>query len=732
MVQKNAQNSSLPKQVIHKVQKALKQKLQAFKKKSTSPHIKFSELCHLFQLPRKFHPILHDLLLEEEAKGELELSGRKIIFQKRCLIEGKFSQHRRGFGFVTPSANQALKEDVFIPAQYTKNAVSGDRVAVFYTQDPKSSKGPEGKIYEIIERAHKDVTGIIIKRADRDHSNYYVYLPALGQKAEAIVQSKRKKLRAGDRITAKVLFWGEGQEPIFCELKKILGHISDPSIDNEIATLEFKIPTQFSKQALQQTTKLPSKVLLKDIQKRKDLRHLTCITIDPDTAKDFDDALSLTRDDKGNYDLGVHIADVSHYIPPGSPLDKEAIKRCNSTYLPGTCIPMLPEKLSNGLCSLKPNVNRLAVSVLVKISKTGKIKNYQIIRSVIKSRKRLTYNEAKQILDGKKPSPFKKLIEEMTELCSLLKKQKAQRGTVDLAIPGSVILVDKKGKPQKIEIVEYDITHQLVEEFMLLANELVATDLSKKGKELSYRIHEEPDRNNLIEFAQIANSFGFSIKDPLDLKEIQKSFVQAQNSPYFSQMAMCFIRCMKLAFYSPDNIGHYGLQLDYYCHFTSPIRRYIDLVVHRILFSAYKEPPDLHHLSQECSDKERVSAKAEMATKTLKILRLLKEKYEEDPYATYNAFVTKVRPQGIFFEVTDYLLEGYLPLSCIDIDYFIFAEKTASLKGRDTHIQVNVGTKLEVFIKDIDLITSQCFWDFYQFTGQIKRKKSKKKYKKKR
>ena len=425
---------------------------------------------------------------------------------------------------------------------------------------------------------------------------------------------------------------------------------------------------------------------------------------------DFDDAISLTKDEKGHYHLGVHIADVSHYVRSGTALDKEAIMRCNSTYFPGVCIPMLPSVLSDNLCSLKANVNRLTISVLISFDSEGNETDYRIARSVIKSKKRFTYKEAKEVLDGKKKSKHSPALNLMVELCGLLKKKRYERGSIEFAMPELVILVDKNGVPQGTDYITYDITHQLVEEFMLKANETVAKHLFTQGKDLTYRVHDTPAEEGMKDFAMLVRAFGYNLSDNPTNAEIQLLFEEAMNSPYGQYIATSYIRRMRLAIYSPENIGHFGLGLTHYCHFTSPIRRYIDLVIHRSLFQDPETYEDLELIAHNCSEQERVSAKAEGSVKLLKKLRLLEDRKKSDPNKQYEAVVTRVKNFGIIFEVIDIMLESYFHVSELDGDYYVYDDMNTTLKGRHTNKTFSAGDKVTVQLKNVNLITLESSW----------------------
>jgi ribonuclease R len=511
-------------------------------------------------------------------------------------------------------------------------------------------------------------------------------------------------------VILKVLEWGKEQEATTAEISHILGHISDASIDVIAAAEEFDLHAHFPKAALAQAKAFGKKIRVKDLKGRADLTELECITIDPDTAKDFDDALSLTKDRKGIYHLGVHIADVAHYVESASALDKEAYQRCNSTYFPGVCIPMLPEELSNELCSLKPDIERLTVSVLMDFDKTGTLIKKEILRSCIYSKKRFTYSEAKDVLDGEKKSPHKKLLQLMVDLCHLLKQKRYERGSIDFALPEMAIQVDSKGQPTGIKRIEYDITHQLVEEFMLKANEMVAAELTERGKQLLYRIHEPPQEDSIRDFVLFANSLGFRLSSKPSVEELRDAFEKAKHTPFSQQLSIAFIRSMKLAQYSPDNIGHYGLSLEHYCHFTSPIRRYSDLIIQRLLFDEEDKDLALDKIAERCSEQERLSFKAEMSVKTLKKLRLLNLYFKEDPHREFPATVTRVKPFGLSFELSDLSLEGFLHISELEDDYFTYDSKRAVLVGSRTGKTHRLGETIVVGIQSVDLILLESHW----------------------
>jgi ribonuclease R len=625
-------------------------------------------------------------------------------------ISGTVRMHPRGFGFVEPDEPTGLTGDIFIPKHLTQNAVDGDKVEVIINHESISEKGPEGKIMGILERGRTHIAGII---REIDHlGDVIAYVPLLGLSQRVIVDTAtHTPVRIGDRIIMEVTDWGTKDTETQCRFSHYLGHIDDHKCDIPAAIEEYELRNDFPLATIEEAQNFGKIVRKKDMADREDFRDQECITIDPNTAKDFDDALTLTKDKKGHYHLGVHIADVTHYISPGTALDKEAQARCNSTYFPGYCLPMLPKELSNNLCSLKPNVNRLTVSVLMEIDKNGDLVDYRITRSVIRSCKRFTYEEAKKVLDKEKKSPHYALLKRMENLCFLLKNKRFERGSLDLSLPDLIVIVDEEGFPDRTEYVEYDITHQLVEEFMLKANEVVARHLTDEEHHVAYRVHETPPDENLKDFVNLARAFGFELPDAPTQDELQKFFNEAVESPYGQHLAACYIRRMRMAVYSPENIGHYGLSLTHYCHFTSPIRRYADILVHRTLFEQGLEQKPLELITTHCSEQERISARAENSVKLLKKLRLIKGINDHDPYYEYEAVITSVKQWGITIEILAYMMESFIHISEVGNDYFEFVEREMKLIGKRTKATYRSGDKVTVMLRHVDFITLESKWD---------------------
>ncbi len=660
------------------------------------------ELLSALDVAAQHRTLFRDLLQNLVEKGELEIQKDRYLLPGGAdVVHGTISMHARGFGFVKPEEGP----DIFIAPPLTHNAVDGDKVEVEI--ESESARGPEGRVLAVLERARTHIAGTVI-RVKSDGTAYF-HVPMFGDRYSVIAEAT--KLKYGDRVILHVTRWGSKDMDTLVEVSHHLGNIDDPSVDIAAGCEEFELRLDFPAKVRNEAKKFGTKVKQSDIKGREDYRDVETITIDPKTAKDFDDALSISVDSKGQFHLAVHIADVSHYVAPGSPLDMEARTRCNSTYLPGTCVPMLPSELSDNLCSLKPRVNRLAATVLMLFDKRGNLVEYDVVRSVIKSDQRFSYEDAMAVLDGKKKSPHKKALQDMVKLCNLLKKQRHSRGGVEFALPEAALIIDDKGVPERIEWVEYDITHQLVEEFMLKTNEVVARHIEEEGGKLPFRVHPEPGGQSQRDFAAFVRVHGHKMSDEPTPEEIRHLFEAVEGTPQAKVIAVAYIRSMQLAIYSPDNVGHYGLKLEHYCHFTSPIRRYIDLVIHRILFGSQPTREELEKVSEGCSEQERKSARAENQVKTLKKLRLLKRVDDEVDHRQYKAVVASVKPFGIFFELTDFVLEGFLHISQVGSDFYRFEERRMALVGERTGERFQVGDEVTVRLRSLDLITLQTEWE---------------------
>lgn len=666
----------------------------------------FEECAISPKLKKEASKVITKLLQE----GLIEIKKKKISppKKKNALIKGLLQIHPRGFGFVTPDKSFGMSQDIFIPKPFINQAIDQDIVEVEIMSQNFSDKGPEGTIKKILSRTRKIILGCIFAK---ENDTFLAYCNILQELKVVHVISSKKELKMGDHALLTIQDWSSYPRKLEAVAEDVLGNINDPKTDILRAVFDFGLKEKFPEDAIKEAKTYPTVPTKEDLQGRIDLTKEETFTIDPDTAKDFDDALSLKKDLKGHYHLIVHIADVSHYVKPGTHLDTEAYERSNSTYFPGKCLPMLPEELSNGLCSLKEDVIRLTVSVFMDIDPEGVLQRYTIKRSYIKSQKRFTYKEALKVIENKETSPHKPTLDLMVELCKLLQKQRNLRGSVDLSLPEMVLVLDENESPTHVEVIEYDITHQLVEEFMLKANEVVAHCLLDRGVDAIFRIHESPTDTDFGDFYALARVLGYPLKPNPTRQDIQKLFELAKNSPNQYQLSVAFIRSMKLAIYSEQNVGHYGLSLEHYTHFTSPIRRYSDLVVHRLLFEKKLSKNDLKEVASHCSDRERVSFRAESSVILQKKLRLLKKEIDEDPQKEFEALITKTKHYGFYFEVSPVMFEGFVHVSEIGDDYYIFQEKIEALVGRSTNQTFKSGMKIKVHLKELDLVTQECLWE---------------------
>jgi ribonuclease R len=650
------------------------------------------------------------------------------------ILRGIFSLNHKGFGFVAPSAETPFPVEIFIPRFATGNAVSGDLVEVEITKERHFPQHiADGAVLSVITRSKTHVVGTIVESTPQQNeekkkpSHWIIYAPTLSGNKQIIAPATKphNKLDIGTRVVIEVSDWGSQNTDPTGIIAHVIGHVNDPKTDIQLSIEEFQLPEGFSPEVIEEAQNLSGTIKKAQLKERIDWRKEETFTIDPETAKDFDDALSLKLDDAGNYHLAVHIADVSHYVQPESHLDQEAFNRGNSTYLPGTCLPMLPERLANDLCSLKPNVDRLAVTAFITLDCDGNVLDYSFARTVIHSQTRFTYEQAKEVLDGTLASPHKNTLIQMTHLCHKLKSLRSERGSIEFATSELSIRLDQNGNPTHTQLIPYDITHQLVEEFMIKTNELVAYELAQKNVPIPYRIHPLPDPNTLKEFSSLVKLFGYSLSPQPSDEELQSLFFQieedAQNGSPDRQilgryLTGSFIRSMKIAAYSSDNVGHFGLKLEYYSHFTSPIRRYADLITHRSLFGQTYTVDDINSVCQHVSTKERISQKAEMSTLQLKKYRLLQQSHQTNQ--PLDAVITKVRSHGIYFDLANFGIEGFIHVSELGDDYFAWEDRLSRLVGRKTQAIFSLGKVIQVSPKAIDLIRCEASWTLLKSVQQ--------------
>jgi ribonuclease R len=661
---------------------------------------------------------LNQALRELERAGEIARirKNRYVLPAEADLVVGKVSIHQAGYGFLIPE--KPGEPDIFIAAENTGTAMHGDRVVARISQDAPYGRirgRREGRVIRILERAHDTIVGTL------QHSrNFYYVVPddprLVHDVYVRLARDRRSQTAAtvGDKVVVRLEAWESRHVNPEGEIIEVLGPASAPGIDMLSIIRKYHLPTEFPRDVSDQANQISEKIDARQIEGREDLRKEFIVTIDPDDARDFDDAIHVEKIKSGGWHLGVHIADVAAYVEPESALDREARRRGNSVYLPDRVIPMLPERLSNGVCSLKPGVDRLTHSVFIHFDKNGVVKSARFARSVIRSAHRLTYKQAYAIL---KSAPRDRLSEQLHvawELASLLRRKRFEHGSLDLDFPEVKVWLDKNGYPAKLERVENDESHQLIEECMLAANEAVARELNKRAIPTVYRVHENPDPEKLAEYREFVLSFNYKVGDLTQRGEIQRLLAAIRGKPEEQALKIGLLKSLKRARYFPQPLGHYGLAKSNYLHFTSPIRRYADLVVHRALgrVGAARRPyhPDMSQIAsiaEHISATERVAADAEIESARMKKLEFFQRQLDERNPQIFRAAIVDVRNYGLSVELPDALITGLVHVSSLADDFYSFDPAQRRLIGRRTRKRFSIGDEVRVFVVRVDIFKRQ-------------------------
>lgn len=645
----------------------------------------------------------------------LRIHGKKYgHLHKAQLFFGELEVTSRGFGVVTVEEGG---EELFIQQDNLGDASHGDTVEVSLlaqsTKQKERGARREGEVVRIIKRGVRTFVGTL----ERVRKQFFV-VPDDRRLAREILIAKEhlREAKEGDKIVVEMIAWGERHQNPEGRVLEVLGKSGELSAEIHSVVHEYHLPTTFPAEVLDETNAIPSDIPQSEVDRRLDLRTLLCFTIDPEDAKDFDDAVSLELLSDGHYRLGVHIADVSYYVQTGSALDKEALKRSTSVYFPNGVIPMLPERLSNGLCSLRPDEDRLAFSIFINISPRGSVKEYEIVESIIRSKQRFSYERVQEFLGRlerndaipQNDRPFAEALRNMYQLSAALTKKRLKEGSIDFDSAEAKFELDEHGQPIKITKKVRLESHRLVEEFMLLANRIVARHIGfvkkeEKAKPFLYRVHDSPNPERIGELAVFVEKFGFklNIDGGVTSKSLQRLLEQIKGTEVENVINEVALRSMAKAIYSDRNIGHYGLAFDYYAHFTSPIRRYPDLVVHRMLKQysggiSLKELDTfrqrLPSIAKQSSEMERLAMEAERAAVKVMQVEYMKRHIGDE----FHAVISGVTHFGMFVELTDLLVQGMIHIRDLRDDYYVYDEKQYTLKGRRTHKQYRLGDTLEV------------------------------------
>src|SRR5438270_5084218 len=631
---------------------------------------------------------LRKILRELERAGEIARirKNRYVLPAEADLVAGKLSIHPAGYGFLSPE--KSGEPDVFIAAENIGTAMHGDRVVARVSRDTPSDriKGRrEGRVIRILERAHDTIVGTLQRSR-----NFYYVVPDDPRFVHDIYvhpepdQQPGNAANVGDKVVVRLDAWESRHINPEGEIIEVLGPASMPGIDMLSIIRKYHLSVEFPKDVLGQAERITDEVDERQLEGREDLREQFIVTIDPDDARDFDDAIQVEKTDSG-WRLGVHIADVAAYVKVGSTLDREARRRGNSVYLPDRVIPMLPERLSNGVCSLNPGVDRLTHSVFIHFDKNGVAKSARFARSVIRSAHRLTYKQAYSILSSPPADELGERLHQAWELAALLRKKRFEHGALDLDFAEVKVWLDKQGNPVRLERVENDESHQLIEEFMLAANEAVARELKKRAIPTVYRVHENPDPEKLAEYREFVLSFDYRVGDLTKRPELQRLLAAIHGKPEEQALKIALLKSLKRARYAAQPLGHYGLAKANYLHFTSPIRRYADLVVHRALSrnpaggggrpgrstSAPRHPDmaEIASIAEHISVTERTAADAEIDAVQMKKLEFFQRQLDAHNPQIFRASIVDVRNYGLMVELPDALITGLIHVSSLTDDF---------------------------------------------------------------
>ncbi len=671
-----------------------------------------TEMLGHLRLPPQRRQELQQRLRELEKAGLIaRIKGDRYIQPREAdLVPGRIRINRQGKGFLQP--DDPGQKEIVIPESGTSTALHEDRVLVRRDVQAKGLRPhapalSTGTVVRILERRRIQIVGTLQRSRqflyvvpDDPRIPHDIYVPPPGP--------GRPQAAVGDKVVVRLREWQSRHANPEGEIIEALGAPDEPGVDMLSVLRQYSLPTRFPQNVLQEARALGATVAPRHLQGRVDCRRLPVLTIDPDDAQDFDDAICLERAGQDQWRLWVHIADVSHYVRPGSALDAEARRRGNSTYLVDRVIPMLPEELSNELCSLKPGVDRLTKCVEFLLSREGRVLRTQFYSAVIHSQRRLAYPEALAILQRKPADPLEEMLHQAHDLAQRIRRARFKAGSLALDFPEMKIRLDAQGRVARIEKLENDVSHQLVEECMLLANEAVAARLRALRRPAIYRVHEPPDERRLQEYREEVLSHNVPCGNLRHRPEVQRLLHRLDGLPIGPALKIGFLKSLLRARYAVEPLGHYGLAKTNYTHFTSPIRRYADLLTHRALFEKVSPSPQaLRETAEHISATERNSADAERDSKDVKLLAFLQGQLRCGRPLSYPALVTDIRNFGFFVDVPGLAMSGLVPLSTLEDDFYVFDTVRSLLVGRRTRRAIRLGSRVTVEIFKVDTFKKQ-------------------------
>ncbi|OOM16346.1 ribonuclease R [Clostridium saccharobutylicum] len=711
----------------------IKQTLASFMRETAYTPMDIEELVAIFDIKKNEYNAFKKTLKMMEHEGIIRRTktNRYMIaegeeHQEEGLVIGTLQSHAKGFGFLIPE--EEGQKDVFIPSNCINGAFNGDKISVKVTREDTKTKKREGRVVEILERNTSKIVGIY-----EDSKNFgFVVSEDTRMKQDIFISKKdRNNAKDGDVVIVKITKWPDEKRKPEGVVTEILGRKGDRGIDILMIIKKLGLPEEFPTKVLNFAENISEEIDEQEYLSRRDLRDLRMVTIDGEDAKDLDDAVSIEKLPNGNFRLGVHIADVTHYVRESNPLDKEALKRATSVYLIDRVVPMLPRKLSNGICSLNPKVDRLTLTCFMEINNKGMVVDHEIVESIIKTNERMTYTDVTKILRDHDEELIKRYdylyddFKLMEELCNILREKRTRRGAIDFEIAEAKIILNELGKPIEIKPYEREIANRMIEEFMLAANETVAEHMFKTKIPFVYRIHENPDEEKLTKFKEFVYNLGYNISwtEEIHPKSFQEILEKVKGKNEETVVSTLLLRSMMQAKYAPACIGHFGLAAQYYCHFTSPIRRYPDLQIHRIIKEYLHAQIDekrynrlkniVGYAAKQSSEMERKAQDAEREVDDLKKAEYMQDRIGEE----FEGIISSVTSFGIFVELPS-TIEGLVHVNDLNDDYYVFNEAHLSLTGERTKKVYKLGDKVKVECVDVDIANREIF---FRITEEPKR-----------